>query len=231
MCAMHVRQGRDVMIVEIRAGEGGRDAEDLVVEQFRIYSRLAAGRGLAVEILQVRAGVAVFRVDGAAAAEAFRDEAGGHRWQRVPDSEKHGRVHSSTVTVAVLPEPTATEVVVHPGDLEWSFSRGSGPGGQNKNKLETAVDLVHRPTGVRVHCESERSQHENKRIALAALRARLWQAQQEADTRARADLRRGQVGSAERSEKRRTVAVQRGQVVDHVTGRRWDIKAYLAGRW
>jgi peptide chain release factor 1 len=170
-------------------------------------------------------------VSGAGAEEAFRDEAGGHRWQRVPPTEKRGRVQTSTVTVATLPEPSEVQLVIRPQDLEWSFSRGSGPGGQNRNKTSSAVDLKHVPTGVVVHAESERGQLDNKRVALATLRARLWQARTDADARARAQMRREHLGQGQRGDKRRTIAVQRGQVVDHVTGRRWSLKEYLSGNW
>jgi peptide chain release factor 1 len=184
-----------------------------------------------LEIVDDRPGLIVLRVTGAGAEDLFRDEPGGHRWQRVPVTEKHGRVHSSTVTIAVLPEPTELQMQIDPRDLEWSFSRGSGAGGQARNKLETAVDLRHVPSGLVVHAESERSQKDNRRVALATLRARLWQARLDVEARARSQARRDQLGSGERADKRRTVAMQRGQVVDHVTGRRWTVKEYLAGRW
>ncbi|MEJ7733618.1 MAG: peptide chain release factor-like protein [Polyangiaceae bacterium] len=140
----------------------------------------------------------VLHVRGRGAAEAFGDEAGGHRWQRIPPSEKRGRVHSSTVTVAVLPEPTATEVVLRDADLEWAMCRGSGAGGQSRNKTESAVTLVHRPSGVRVRFESERSQQQNKGGALAVLRARLWEAERARRDGGRSAERRQQVGSGMR---------------------------------
>jgi peptide chain release factor 1 len=182
-------------------------------------------------VLDAREGLIACRIEGERAAALFADEAGLHRWQRVPPNEKHGRLHTSAVTVAVLPEPTETEVRVAPGDLSWAFSRGSGPGGQNRNKLETAVDLTHRPTGTVVHCESERSQFRNKELALALLRARLWAAARERDERTRADARRRQIGTGERAERRRSVRCQDGVVIDHVTGRRWRLADYLAGKW
>src|SRR5262245_48467305 len=114
---------------------------------------------------------------GNGAEEAFRDEAGGHRWQRVPPNERRGRVHTSTVTVAVLPEPAAAELRIAPGDLDWSFCRGSGSGGQHRNKTESTAVVTHVPTGLTVRCESERSQHQNRATALALLRARLWDAE------------------------------------------------------
>ncbi len=165
------------------------------------------------------------------AEEFFRDEAGGMRWQRVPPTEKRGRVQTSTITVAVLPEPSFEQVRIDERDLEYRTCRGSGPGGQNRNKLETAVQLTHKPTGLSVRCETERSQHQNKQAALALLRAKLWQSQQQRSADLRSADRRHQIGSGERGDKRRTVALQRDQVVDHQTGRTWKAREYLRGEW
>jgi len=168
---------------------------------------------------------------GRDADDVFRDEAGGHRWQRIPPNEKRGRVQTSTVTVAVLPEPTETQVRIAPGDLEWATCRGSGAGGQHRNKTESAVQLVHRPTGVMVRCESERSQHQNRATALALLRARLWATEQEKRVGGIAASRKAQVGSGMRGDKRRTIRVQDGVVNDHVTGKRWSFRDYERGDW
>ena len=171
------------------------------------------------------------RVTGGGAEHLFRDEAGGHRWQRVPPSDKRGRVQTSTVTVAVLREPTEVEVVIAERDIEWTACRGSGAGGQNRNKTNSAVQLRHLPSGVMVRCEGERSQHQNRRTAMALLRAKLWEARQTAADGAAAADRRAQVGSGQRGDKRRTVREQEGQVVDHVTGRRWRLRDYIRGEW
>jgi peptide chain release factor 1 len=176
-------------------------------------------------------GILVFRVQGPGAAEAFRDEAGGHRWQRIPPGDKRGRVQTSTITVAVLPEPSATELRLAPGDLDWVTCRGSGPGGQHRNKTESCVVVTHKPTGLSVRCESERSQHQNREAALALLRARLHQAEVERRSAARADDRRRQVGSGMRGDKRRTIRCQEGVVVDHPTGRTWALRSYEKGEW
>jgi len=169
-------------------------------------------------------------VGGPGAAALFAGEVGGHRWQRVPPTEKRGRVHSSTVTVAVLPEVEPAALDVRADDLVWTTCKSSGAGGQHVQKNDTAVQLTHRPSGLRVRCEG-RSQHRNRVAALAILRARLA----EADTRARhahrARLRRSQVGSGQRGDKRRTVRCQDGVVVDHVTGRSWRLRDYLRGEW
>lgn len=140
-------------------------------------------------------------------------------------------MQTSTVTCAVLEEPTEVELRINPGDLTWVFSRGSGPGGQNRNKTETAVDLTHGPTGVTVHAESERSQTDNKRVALATLRARLWQAQRDQAQQARDATRRGQVGCGARGDKTWTVRTQDDTVTHHATGRKIRLRDYMAGDW
>lgn len=190
-----------------------------------------AGGVFDLELIEELPSLIVFRVLGKDADSTFRDEAGGHRWQRVPPNEKRGRVHTSTVTVAVLPEPEETQVRIRPQDIEIVPCRGSGPGGQNRNKVESAVMLRHLPSGMLVRCESERSFHQNKATALALLRARLWQGENDRRTAARAADRREQVGSGMRGDKRRTIRVQDGQVHDHLTGRRWSFTSYQRGNW
>ncbi len=140
-------------------------------------------------------------------------------------------MHTSTITVAVLPEPTTTELRIAPGDLRIVTCRGSGAGGQHRNVTESAVVITHLPTGLMVRCESERSRHQNQATALALLRARLYAAEVERRTTARAGERRRQVGSGMRGDKRRTIRCQEGVVVDHVTGRSWTLRAYERGEW
>lgn len=171
------------------------------------------------------------RIEGKGARDVFKDEAGGHRWQHVPKTEKRGRVQTSTITVAVLDEPTETQVKLNPDDLEFSACRGSGAGGQHRNVTASAVQLRHIPTGLMVRVESERSQALNRETATALLRARLWEAKHNAATAARAADRKAQVGVGARGDKRRTIAVQRDSVVDHVTGRSWTFKKYERGDW
>jgi peptide chain release factor 1 len=173
----------------------------------------------------------VLRVTGKHAVETFQHEPGGHRWQRIPPTEKRGRVQTSTITVAVLPEPTEAQIVLRDGDLDYKFCRGSGAGGQHRNVTDSAVVLTHKPTGVVVRCESERSQNANKETALAVLRARIWEVTQLALDGKRAHQRRQQVGSGMRGDKIRTIRVRDDVVNDHVTGRQWKFRDYERGNW
>lgn len=217
--------------VEIHAAEGGDDAKSLVFEQFAIYGKVAVRNQFTLEIVESRPGLIVFRASGKGAEAFFAGESGGHRWQRTPPNEKRGRVHTSTVTVAVLPDPTEVQLRVDQRDLEWSTCRGSGPGGQNRNKTETAVVLKHIPTGETVRCENERSQFQNRQTALALLRARLWAKEQARVSGERAQDRKRQLGAGQRGDKRRTIRVQDGQVKDHLTGRTWRYEDYTKGQW
>lgn len=170
------------------------------------------------------------RVQGRGVSEAFRHESGGHRFQRVPPNEKRGRVHTSTVTVAVLREPSEDEVHIDRRDLREQFTRGSGKGGQHRQKNDTCVQLLHEPSGLSVRVDGGRSQAMNRETALGLLRARLQAAEDARGEQARNEERRRQVGSGMRADKRRTIAIQRDCVTDHVTGKTMGSKAYLQGR-
>lgn len=183
-----------------------------------------------LDLIEDRPGLLVFRALGRTET-LFQDEAGGHRWQRVPPNEKRGRVHTSTVTVAVLAEPTDVQIRLDERDLEFRTCRASGAGGQKVNKTDSAVQLTHKPTGLMVRVETERSQHQNRATALALLRARLWEAERTRKANEREANRKAQVGSGMRGDKRRTIRAQDGQVNDHPTGRRWNLKEYLRGDW
>lgn len=163
--------------------------------------------------------------------EIFKDEPGGHRWQRVPPTEKRGRVQTSTVIVAVLREPEAVELRIDERDLEIKTCRGSGAGGQHRNVTDSAVQIFHKPSGLMVRAETERSQSQNREYAMGLLRARLLAAAKEAKSNARAADRRSQVGSGMRGDKRRTIRCQDGQVNDHISGRTWKLKEYMRGDW
>jgi len=217
------------IIVEIRSAEGGEDSRLLVREQATIYLKLAERQKLVAEVLDVRSGSTILRVSGKGVETAFRNEPGGHRFQRIPPNEKRGRVHSSTITVAVLREPTAAEVFIQDSDLEISLCRGSGAGGQHRNMTDSAVQIKHKPTGLMVRCESERSQHQNKESAMSVLRARLLSAQEEANHTAYNDVRKQHVGAGMRGDKRRTVRFQEGVVTDHLLDVRVPLKEYLRG--
>lgn len=194
-------------------------------------SSSASGGVFDAAVIDDRPAQVTIQVSGSGADSTFADEAGGHRWQRVPPNERHGRVHTSTVTVAVMPEPPATELVISPGDIEWKACRGSGAGGQHRNVTDSAVQVFHRPSGLTVRCESERSQHQNRASALALLRARLWGQERARLDWNRAASRKAQIGSGMRGDKRRTIRLQDGVVTDHVLGRRWRLKDYLRGEW
>lgn len=180
-------------------------------------------------MIDVRPGFLVFTAGGAAALRVFAHEAGGHRWQRVPPTEKRGRVHSSTVTVVVLEPARAEEIEIRPEDLDEEFCRGSGKGGQHRNKTSTAVHLRHMPSGIHIRVDGGRSQSINRDTALGLLRARLKAERDEAAASARSAARRTQAGSGMRGDKIRTVQVQGDVVVDHRRGTRMTYHRYARG--
>ena len=171
----------------------------------------------------------MFRVSGKKAADAFEHEAGGHRWQRVPPTEKRGRVQTSTVTVAVLEEPTEYEVKINPKDLDIKTVRGSGAGGQHRNVTDSCVVITHKPSGIKVRVDGGRSQHINRETGLGLLRARLKDAGQAELSGNRKARRKAQLGSGMRADKIRTIALQRDQATNHLNGRSMSAKKYLRG--
>lgn len=178
--------------------------------------------------MEDRPGLVTLRLEGKG-ARMLQAEAGGHRFQRVPPTERSGRVHSSTLTVAVLPEVEEAVLRIDDRDLEVRTTRGSGPGGQARNKTESCVVLTHKPSGLVVRSDAQRHQSENRRVGLALLRARLAEVQRQAREGEAHAARRQMVGTAERSDRRRTVTVSRDEVVDHRTGKRTTWKLYQRG--
>lgn len=206
----------------------------LVNDLFQIYCRWCRRRGFEVEILDsapVKGGFSKleFSVEGKGAYEAFLFEAGGHRVQRVPPTEKRGRRQTSTVTVAVLPMVDEVELSIDPSDLEWETKRSGGHGGQHAQKNETSVRVRHVPTGIEASCEDERSQDRNKRRALEVLRARLYAKAMKESSDAENAARKAQVGSGQRGDKVRTYRFQDDRVVDHRVGKKVRLADVLDG--
>lgn len=195
----------------------------------RCIVSLLRGSVFSIDIISEHNGSITFKATGN--DELFENESGCHRIQQVSPTDKKKRVQTSTIRIAVLPEITEQQLVIKENDLDYKFIRGSGSGGQARNKLSNCVQLTHIPSGLMVRCESGRSQWQNKQSALETLRNKLWEEQNKKLTDRRSTDRMNQVGSGERNEKRRTVAYQRGEVIDHITGRRWELKKYLKGEW
>ena len=212
------------VIVEIRGGAGGEESSLFAGVLYRMYSMYAETKGFKTEVINSNPTELggfkeiSFMVTGEGAYSRFKFESGVHRVQRVPETESQGRIHTSTVTVAVLPEAEDVEIEINPADLQIDTFRSSGAGGQHINKTDSAIRITHLPTGTVVECQDERSQYKNKDKAMKVLRSRLLQAEREKQTASIADERKSQVGTGDRSERIRTYNYPQGRVSDHRIG-------------
>ena len=204
------------VILEIRPGVGGEEAKIWAGDLLRMYSRFAELNNWLVDQLDV----GVIKIKGKDAWEKLRYETGVHRVQRVPETEAQGRIHTSTASVVVLPEVPESQIEIKEDDLMWEFSRGGGHGGQNVNKVATAVRLTHKPTGIVVSCRQERFQEQNRKIALELLRARLWEIEEEKKRLVTRNQRLA-IGRSMRAEKIRTYNYPQNRVTDHRIGKSW----------
>jgi len=213
------------IFIEIRGATGGDEAKIWAADLARMYARMAVKRGWKASVISE----STLSLAGPSVFELLKNESGVHRVQRIPTTEKRGRIHTSTATVAVLPEIKEQEIQINPNELDWQFFRASTQGGQNVQKVSTAVRLAHKPTGIVVTAHQERFQEQNRKIALDLLRSKLWEKQEEEKLRTIANYR-SPIGRGMRAEKIRTYNFPQNRVTDHRIGKSWgNLESIMEG--